>query len=155
MSPSSLRIHCWNSQLAELGPHGLQFLSQRTLFLTFSLTPRSSQCRRKAFRLMSWSWAALCFIFPNPTTTKSSATTSMPSNPSMSSCILRWNTSGAEQIPNGICFQQYWPNGVWKVDRNNDGSSSRMCQNPLLTFTPWHHGVVLWYLQWLWVGSAL
>ena len=50
----------------------------------------------------------------------------------MSSWILRWKTSGAEQIPKGLHFQQYLPKGMLKVVRNDNSSSSSTCQNPFL-----------------------
>ncbi len=37
--------------------------------------------------------------------------------------MRRWKTSGAEQIPKGIRFQRYRPNGVWKVVVHDHGNS--------------------------------
>ena len=68
-----------------------------------------------------------------PVATKSSATTSTPQRPSTISCILHWNTSGAEYMPNGIRVHRYHPNSVWKVVSSEDCSSRETCQNPLRT----------------------
>ena len=53
-------------------------------------------------------------------------------SPSVTSCILHWNISVADLIPKGILFQQYLPNVVLKVVKNEDSSSKVTCQNPFL-----------------------
>ena len=51
---------------------------------------------------LSWS------VLPNPAIRKSSAITSTPSRSSTKSCIVRCQTSGAEEMPNGILFHRWW-----------------------------------------------
>ena len=97
---------------------------------TFSLTPRSSHRCRNEWSRLSWSTFASSTVLP---TTKSSATTSIPCSPSISSCIFFWKTSGAELMPNGMRLYRYLPKGVWKVVRYDDRSSRCMCQNPWRT----------------------
>ena len=75
-------------------------------FSALSLTPRSSHHCRSACRFLSWSRIAISLFCPWPITTKSSAITSTPVNPSINSCIRLWKISGAEQSPNGIRFQR-------------------------------------------------
>ena len=62
-------------------------------------------------------------------TMKLSDITSIPYCPSVSSWILRWNTSGAEMIQNRSLCERYHPNEVWKIVRKYDASSSVTCQN--------------------------
>ena len=91
-----------------------------------------SHLLRKATRFSSCFFVACSMVSPYPTTRKSSATTSTPTRPSMTSCIRRWKTSGAEQILNGSHLQQYRPKGVWNVVSRLDFLSILMCQNPFL-----------------------
>ena len=51
--------------------------SRKQSFCALSATPRSSQRYKKAFRLRSWSATASSCVSPYPTTTKSSAMTSI------------------------------------------------------------------------------
>ena len=65
---------------------------------------------------------------------------------SIISCMRLWKTSGAELMPEGMRNQRYRPKGVLNIVRYEDGSSSSICQKPLLTSnteTPEHHGVGL------------
>ena len=100
---------------------------------TFSLTPRSSHRCRNEWSRLSWSTFASSTVLPYPTTTKSSATTSIPCSPSISSCIFFWKTSGAELMPKGMRLYRYLPKGVLKVVRYDERSSRRTCQNPWRT----------------------
>ena len=68
--------------------NGTSCLLSLTLLL-FILMPLAAHLRRKASRFWSWSLTASSRVSPNPMTTKSSATTSTPCNPSMSWCIRR------------------------------------------------------------------
>ena len=83
-------------------------------------------------RFWSWSFSASSSVSPYPKTKMSSATTTMPFNPSTACIILYWYSSDAEQIPNGSRWNLYLPNGVLNVVRYVDSSSSWTCQNPLL-----------------------
>ena len=65
----------------------------------------------------------------------SSMITSTPSIPSSSVDILRWNISGAEEIPNGSLQNAQRPNGVMKVVNNWLSSSIGICQSPLAAST--------------------
>ena len=54
-----------------------------------------------------------------------------PGSPSSNRFILRWNNSGALEMPNGSLLKQYLPNGVMNVVRYFDSSASGICQKPL------------------------
>ena len=71
-----------------------------------SLTPCSLQHSKNAIRTLLWSTVASSSVFLQPITMKSSATTSMPESPSISSCFFCWKTSGAELIPKDRRHQQ-------------------------------------------------
>ena len=74
---------------------------------TFNLIPRSSLSYRNEWSCLQWSTLTSSTMLPYPTTTKSSATTSIPCSPSHSSCIFFWKTS--ELMPNGMCLYRYLP----------------------------------------------
>ena len=80
----------------------------------------------------SWSWIASSKLLPFPYTKISSTNTFTPSRSYSASIIRRWNSSLADDIPNGILSQRKRPNGVLKVVRKLLSSVNFTYQYPFL-----------------------
>lgn len=88
----------------------------------FNLTSNSS-------KFLLWSFVASSILSPHPYTRMSSAKTSMPLRPSVTSCIFCEKIE-AGNIPNGNLIHLYLPNGVQKVVSLLLSSDNWICQNP-------------------------
>lgn len=84
---------------------------------------------RSCHSLVLWSWISSSLTSPSPWIL-------MPESPSSAGFSLCWNIAGAGLICISIHIQQCLPKGMAKVVSQRHGSSSSICQNPLLTYSP-------------------
>ena len=125
---------------------------------TFSLTPRSSHRCRNEWSRLSWSTFASSTVLPYPTTTKSSATTSIPCSPSISSCIFFWKTSGPNWCQTACVCTDTCQKVCW---RSSDMTSVRRGARAKThggrqgRWTPWLRAAASRYLQSSVAGSFL
>ena len=142
VSSGSAEIACFST----VWPRNLSWNWLNKHFSELRVTPALFIHSKTAFNLESWTfWSA-------PWTRTSSSGQTTPSKPSRTLLICFWKCSGALQIPNGSLLKQNLPNGVRKVVKRQDSSSTRICQNPKLASNLLNTSA---QAGWPWISSTL